>query len=74
MTRSRRTTPVTQLIAVRQVRRDVPSAATVVTTVTSAHDHDPGKPKIARNDSDARAVLSMRWSGTPWLSWPNSPD
>jgi IS5 family transposase len=50
---------VTQLIAaVRRVRRDVPGAAAVVARVTSAHDYDdPGKPKIAWNDSAAREAL-----------------
>jgi hypothetical protein len=50
---------VTQLIAaIRRVRRDVPGAAEVVARVTSAHDYDdPGKPKIAWNDEQARAAL-----------------
>ena len=50
---------VTQLIAaVRRVRRDVPGAAQVVAKVTSAHDYDdPGKPKIAWNDEQAREQL-----------------
>jgi len=50
---------VTQLIAaVRKVRREVPGAATVVAQVTSAHDYDdPGKPKIAWNDEQARRQL-----------------
>jgi hypothetical protein len=50
---------VTQLIAaVRRVRRDVPGAAAIVARVTSAHDYDdPGKPKIAWNDPEARAAL-----------------
>ena len=50
---------VTQLIAaVRRVRRDVPGAVEVVARVTSAHDYDdPGKPKIAWNDQQAREHL-----------------
>ena len=50
---------VTQLIAaVRRVRREVPGAARVVADVTSAHDYDdPGKPRIAWNDKDARNAL-----------------
>jgi len=50
---------VTQLIAaVRKVRREVPGAAEVVSRVTSAHDYDdPGKPKIAWNDKQAREQL-----------------
>jgi hypothetical protein len=50
---------VTQLIAaVRRVRREVPSAAEVVARVTSAHDYDdPGKPRIAWNDQQARDTL-----------------
>lgn len=50
---------VTQLIAaVRRVRREVPGAAEVVAAVTSAHDYDdPGKPRIAWNDKQARDTL-----------------
>ena len=50
---------VTQLIAaVRRVRREVPGAAQVVESVTSAHDYDdPGRPRIAWNDKDARDAL-----------------
>ena len=50
---------VTQLIAaVRRVRRLVPGAAPVVARVTSAHDYDdPGKPRIAWDDKQARDVL-----------------
>jgi IS5 family transposase len=50
---------VTQLIAViRKVRREVPGAAVVVAHRCSAHDYDdPGKPQIAWDDSEARAVL-----------------
>ena len=50
---------VTQLIAaVRKVRREVDGAAQVVAAVTSAHDYDdPGKPKIAWNDEQARREL-----------------
>jgi IS5 family transposase len=50
---------VTQLIgAIRRVRRDVPGAPEVVATHCTAHDYDdPGKPKIAWNDRDARNLL-----------------
>lgn len=50
---------VTQLIAaVRRVRRLVPDAAAVVARVTSAHDYDdPGKPRIAWDDQQARDQL-----------------
>jgi len=50
---------VTQLVAViRKVRREVPGAAAVVARVCSAHDYDdPGKPRIAWDDVEARAVL-----------------
>ncbi len=50
---------VTQLIAaIRRVRREVPGAAAVVAAVTSAHDYDdPGKPRIAWNDKQARDTL-----------------
>ncbi len=50
---------VTQLIAaIRRVRRDVPGAAAVVAERCTAHDYaDPGKPKIAWNDEQARALL-----------------
>jgi len=50
---------VTQLIAaVRRVCREVPGAGQVVTAVTGAHDYDdPGKPRIAWNDKDARDAL-----------------
>jgi hypothetical protein len=50
---------VTQLIAaVRRVRREVPGATEVVAQVTSAHDYDdPGKPRIAWNDKQARDTL-----------------
>ena len=50
---------VTQLIAViRKVRREVPGADVVVAERCSAHDYDdPGKPQIAWDDSEARAVL-----------------
>jgi hypothetical protein len=50
---------VTQLIAaVRKVRRVVPGAAAVVAQVTGGHDYnDPGKPKIAWNDEQARQAL-----------------
>jgi IS5 family transposase len=50
---------VTQLVAViRKVGREVPGAAQVIVRVCSAHDYDdPGKPQIAWDDSQARAVL-----------------
>jgi len=50
---------VTQLIAIiRKVRREVPGAAEVVAASCTAHDYDdPGKPRIAWDDSEARAVL-----------------
>lgn len=50
---------VTQLIAViRKVAREVPGAEAVVARRCTAHDYtDPGKPRIAWGDSEARAVL-----------------
>jgi len=50
---------VTQLIAIiRKVRREIPAAAAMVATKCSAHNYDdPGKPQIAWDDSEARAVL-----------------
>lgn len=50
---------VTQLVAViRRVRREVPGAAAVVAARCRAHDYDdPGKPRIAWDDVEARAVL-----------------
>jgi IS5 family transposase len=50
---------VTQLIAaVRRVIREVPGAAQVAAARCTAHDYgDPGKPKIAWDDQEARAVL-----------------
>ena len=50
---------VTQLVAIiRKVRREVPGAAAVVAEKCSAHDYDdPGKPEIAWDDAEARAVL-----------------
>jgi IS5 family transposase len=50
---------VTQLIAaVRRVIREVPDAAQVAAAQCTAHDYgDPGKPKIAWDDQEARAVL-----------------
>ena len=50
---------VTQLIAaIRRVRRQVDGADVVVARVTSAHDYDdPGKPRIAWNDEQARRQL-----------------
>jgi IS5 family transposase len=50
---------VTQLIAIiRKVRREVPGADVVIAQRCRAHDYDdPGKPQIAWDDSEARAVL-----------------
>jgi hypothetical protein len=50
---------VTQLIAaVRRVIREVPGAAEVAGRCCTAHDYgDPGKPKIAWDDEEARAAL-----------------
>ena len=50
---------VTQLIAIiRKVRREIPGAADVIAEVCTAHDYDdPGKPQIAWDDAEARAVL-----------------
>ncbi|MFI5082917.1 MAG: IS1182 family transposase [Streptosporangiales bacterium] len=50
---------VTQLIAaVRRVIREVPGASGVAAQRCTAHDYgDPGKPKIAWDDEEARAAL-----------------
>lgn len=50
---------VTQLVAViRKVAREVPGADVVVAGRCTAHDYtDPGKPQIAWDDHEARAVL-----------------
>jgi hypothetical protein len=50
---------VTQLVAaVRRVIREVPGAAEAAAAVCSAHDYrDPGKPRIAWDDEQARAAL-----------------
>jgi IS5 family transposase len=50
---------VTQLIAaIRRVIREVPGAAAVAAQFLSAHDYtDPGKPRIAWDDEQARADL-----------------
>jgi transposase len=50
---------VTQLIgAIRRVRREVSGAAEVIAAHCTAHDYDdPGKPRIAWNDAQARESL-----------------
>ena len=50
---------VTQLVAaIRRVIREVPGAAAAAAAVCGAHDYrDPGKPKIAWDDEQARAAL-----------------
>ena len=50
---------VTQLVAaVRRVIREVPGAAEAAAASCTAHDYrDPGKPKIAWDDEEARAAL-----------------
>lgn len=50
---------VTQLIAIiRRVRREIPGADLVVAARCSAHDYDdPGKPRIAWDDREARDAL-----------------
>ena len=50
---------VTQLVAaVRRVIREVPGAAEAAAAQCTAHDYrDPGKPKIAWDDEQARAAL-----------------
>ncbi len=50
---------VTQLVAaVRRVAREGSGAAAVITEQASAHDYtDPGKPRIAWDDPDARTSL-----------------
>ncbi len=50
---------VTQLIAaIRRVRREVPGAAQIVADACSGHDYDdPGKPRIAWDDPQARDAL-----------------
>jgi IS5 family transposase len=50
---------VTQLIAaIRRVIREVPGAAEVAAAQCTGHDYgDPGKPKIAWDDEEARAAL-----------------
>jgi hypothetical protein len=50
---------VTQLIAaIRRVLREVPGSAQVAAVCCTAHDYaDPGKPRIAWNDEQTRAVL-----------------
>ncbi|TDD34619.1 IS1182 family transposase [Nonomuraea terrae] len=50
---------ITQLIAaIRRVARQVPGAAALVAAHCHAHDYaDPGKPKIAWDDEEARTAL-----------------
>jgi hypothetical protein len=50
---------VTQLIAaIRRVIRDVPGGAQAAAACCTAHDYaDPGKPRIAWNDEQARSTL-----------------
>jgi hypothetical protein len=50
---------VTQLVAaIRRVTREVPGAVEAAAAVCTAHDYrDPGKPKIAWDDAEARAAL-----------------
>lgn len=50
---------VTQLVAaVRRVIREVPGAADAAAAACTAHDYrEPGKPKIAWDDEEARAAL-----------------
>jgi IS5 family transposase len=44
--------------AIRRVRGEVPGAAEVIAAQCTAHDYDdPGKPKIAWNDAQARETL-----------------
>jgi IS5 family transposase len=53
---------VTQLIAsIRRVGREVPEAAALIAEVCSGHDYSqPGKPRIAWDDPDARDELVTR--------------
>jgi hypothetical protein len=50
---------ITQLIAaIRRVAREVPGATAVIAAHCTAHDYsDPGKPRIAWDDADAREQL-----------------
>ena len=50
---------VTQLVAaIRRVAREVPGATAVIAAHCTAHDYsDPGKPRIAWDDADAREQL-----------------
>ncbi|GAA3442390.1 hypothetical protein GCM10018955_62960 [Planomonospora venezuelensis] len=50
---------ITQLIAaIRRVARQVPGAAAIVAAHCCAHDYtDPGKPKIAWDDEEAKSAL-----------------
>jgi hypothetical protein len=51
-------TVIRLIAAIGRVRRVVPGAAVVVTEKCAGHDYDdPGKPAIAWNDEQARAVL-----------------
>ncbi|WP_240197378.1 IS1182 family transposase [Nonomuraea lactucae] len=50
---------ITQLIAaIRRVARQVPGAAAIIAAHCNAHDYtDPGKPKIAWDDEEAKTAL-----------------
>lgn len=68
---------VTQLIAaISRVIRDVPGADTVTAEYCRAHDYtDPGKPRIAWNDEEARAPSSWtRSSPMPCSYWAAFPS
>lgn len=54
-----RSLPITQLIAaIRRVARQVPGATALVAAHCHAHDYtDPGKPKIAWDDEEAKTAL-----------------
>ncbi|WP_371522715.1 IS1182 family transposase [Kitasatospora sp. NBC_01300] len=67
---------VTQLIAaVRAVIREVPGADAVATRHCTAHDYaDPGKPRIAWNDAQARADLVDALVGDALLLLGHLPE